>query len=105
MIRDDQSPLAERPADWPDAPSGRALVVWMLARHRRRIAVGAIAGIVWMGAGALLPVVLGAALDDAVRTGSPRALIPWLIVLSGAVAAQIVAAVVRHHVALWLTHQ
>lgn len=109
--RDDSTPpaqhQAEVPADTagPTAATGQALVVWMLARHRGRIVVGAIAGIVWMGAGAVLPVALGAALDDAVRTGSPRAVVSWLIVLAATLAVQAVAAIARHHVALWLTHR
>lgn len=89
----------------PAAVSGRGLVAWMLRQFRGRIGIGAIAGIVWMGAGAVLPVALGAALDDAVRTGSPRAVVPWLVVLAGTLATQAAAAVVRHHVALWLSHQ
>jgi putative ABC transport system ATP-binding protein len=85
--------------------TARGLVAWVLGMFRARIVVGAVAGIVWMGAGAVLPVALGAALDDAVCTGSPRAVAPWLVVLATTLAVQAIAAVVRHHVALWLAHQ
>lgn len=88
----------------PVPPTAPGLVRWVLGRQRGRIVAGALAGIGWMGAGALLPVTIGAALDDAMGTTSNRALAGWSAAIATVVALQAVFAVIRHHCALWLTN-
>lgn len=100
----DGSPRRDAP-DGPTVPtSGIRLVRWTLARHSAKIAVGAIAGIVWMGAGAAIPVALGVAVDRVERAGPITALIPSLVLIAAVLTAQGAASVVRHHSALWLSH-
>jgi putative ABC transport system ATP-binding protein len=84
----------------PGSPiSGPALVRWVLRRQRGRVAAGALAGITWMGAIALLPVALGEAVD-ALRTGG--GLIWWMMAIAGVIAVEALAGVLRHRSAIIL---
>ena len=61
-------------------------------------------GIVWMLAQALLPWVLGRAIDEGVATGDTQALLAWAAALLGLGVIQAVAGTLRHRVAVsnWL---
>lgn len=95
---------AELPDDDGPAPpvTAGAVVRWVLRRQRGRIAVGAAAGIAWMGSAALVPVVLGQAIDRAVVDGGAGAVARWSIALAAVVLAGGVAGVVRHRAAVLL---
>lgn len=85
-----------------DAPGQGAgeIIRWVLRRQRRTIVLGATAGITWMAAIALLPVLLGRAIDHAVAGGS--SVLTWSGVVAGIVAVEAGAAVVRHRTAMLL---
>lgn len=89
--------------DGPRAPlTGRGVVRWVLGRQRARIVVGSLAGIAWMGTIALLPVVLGAAIDSAVDGGDRGDVAQWCALLAAVVLAEAVSGVVRHRSAVVL---
>ena len=93
--------LTER--DGPVAPvDGRALVRWVLRRQLGRIVAGGLAGTVWMGALAALPVVIGGAIDGAVRGGDRSDVVRWSLLIFGVVAIEAVAGVLRHWCAVTL---
>lgn len=89
--------------DGPRHPvTGGGIVRWVLGRQRASIALGALAGIVWMGAIALVPVALGGAIDGAVQGGDGGDVALWAGVLAGVVLLEAGAAVVRHRAAVLL---
>jgi putative ABC transport system ATP-binding protein len=103
----DVDPGAGVGAELPDAAgpitvTGLGVVRWVLRRQRGRIAVGAVAGIVWMGGLAMLPVALGRAVDRAVDDGGGRDVAGWSAVLAAVIATVAVAGVVRHRCAVLL---
>jgi ABC-type multidrug transport system fused ATPase/permease subunit len=86
----------------PSDPTALGLIRWVLGRQRGRIALGAAAGIAWMGAIALLPVALGRAIDEAVDGGDGADVAGWCAVLAAVVLAEAIAGVVRHRTAVLL---
>jgi len=94
---------AELPDDaGPSRPTAFGLVRWLLRRQATRVAVGAASGIAWMGARALLPVVLGLAVDSAVDGGTGAEVARWALALAAVVLLEAVAGVVRHRSAVLL---
>ena len=90
----------------PTAPiTTLGLIRWVLWRQRIRVAVGALAGIAWMGALALIPVALGGAVGGAVDGGSGRDVLFWCGVLAAVVALEAGAGVIRHRSATLLYHR
>lgn len=94
VLADDEGPRAP-------VTAGR-VVRWMLRRQRGRIAVGALAGIAWMGCIALLPVALGIAVNRIVDDSSAASVALVCALLGGVTLAQAGAGVVRHRSALLL---
>lgn len=89
--------------DGPPAPvTGGGLVRWVLWRQRRRVVVGALAGVAWMGSTALVPVAIGAAIDAAVDGGGGADVARWCAAVAAVVMAGAVAGVVRHRSAVLL---
>lgn len=82
--------------------TGRRLVRWVLRRQRRDVVAGALAGIVWVGAIALLPVALGQIVDTIVDDASATDVVLAVALLVAAVATEAVAGVVRHRLAVTL---
>lgn len=83
--------------------SGRYLLFVM--RAQGWVMVAAIAsGIVWMVAQALMPAIIGQAIDDGVTTGDTSQLIFWAGMLLVAGVTQAVAGIIRHRfsVTMWL---
>ncbi|MFF1925967.1 ABC transporter ATP-binding protein [Streptomyces sp. NPDC058221] len=64
-------------------PTGGQVLRRAIRGQRRRVATGSLLGAVHQGCEALVPVVIGAAIDTAVATGSSQALLRWLLVLAG----------------------
>ncbi|MEU6486119.1 ABC transporter ATP-binding protein [Streptomyces sp. NPDC046887] len=64
-------------------PTGRHVLRQAIGGQRRRIAVASVLGMAHQGCEALVPVVIGVVIDQAVATGSAGALVRWLIVLAG----------------------
>lgn len=108
MAHDPGDGLNARLADdeGPGTPVTTAgLIRWVLGRQRVRIAVGAVAGIAWMGGLALIPVALGGAVGGAVDGGSGRDVVLWCAVLAAVVGLEAGAGVVRHRTATLLYHR
>ncbi|MFD3718969.1 ABC transporter ATP-binding protein [Streptomyces sp. NPDC058674] len=63
-------------------PTGSHVLRKAVGGQRRRIAVASCLGMAHQGCEALVPVVIGAVIDQAVATGSSGALLRWLLVLA-----------------------
>ncbi|MEM9607351.1 MAG: ABC transporter ATP-binding protein [Actinomycetota bacterium] len=81
---------------------GAGLVRWALRQERRRIVVGALTGIVWMGGLALIPVVVGRAIDGAVDDGSGAEIGRWAAIVALIVVVSAAAGAIRHRIAMLL---
>ncbi|WP_326590323.1 ABC transporter ATP-binding protein [Streptomyces brevispora] len=64
-------------------PTGGHVLRRAIRGQRRRVVTASLLGTVHQGCEALVPVVIGAAIDTAVATGSSQALLRWLLVLAG----------------------
>ncbi|MFD0026093.1 ABC transporter ATP-binding protein [Streptomyces sp. NPDC058382] len=64
-------------------PTGGHVLRGAIRGQRRRVVAASLLGTVHQGCEALVPVVIGAAIDTAVATGSSQALLHWLLVLAG----------------------
>ena len=95
----------------PDLRSPLRFLVRVAVLQRREVLGGAFFGVVWMGGQALVPYVLGRAIDE-VPKGADASLLTWVLVLLGIGAVQAASGVTRHRfaVANWIiaafrTHQ
>jgi ABC-type multidrug transport system fused ATPase/permease subunit len=88
----------------PDLRSPARFLLWVGSRQLGTLALGMIFGIVWMLAQALLPWVLGRAVDAGLTTGDTSALLAWAGALLALGIVQAVAGTLRHRVAVsnWL---
>ncbi|MGC5394927.1 ABC transporter ATP-binding protein [Streptomyces sp. DT20] len=64
-------------------PTGGHVLRRAIRGQRRRVVTASLLGTVHQGCEALVPVVIGAAIDTAVATGSSQSLLRWLLVLAG----------------------
>ncbi|WP_371775260.1 ABC transporter ATP-binding protein [Streptomyces sp. NBC_01438] len=64
-------------------PTGGHVLRRAIRGQRRRVITASLLGTVHQGCEALVPVVIGAAIDTAVATGSSQSLLRWLLVLAG----------------------
>ena len=88
----------------PDTRSPARLLFWVGSKQLGTLGLGVGFGIVWMLAQALLPYVLGRAVDDGLAADDTGALVAWAGVLLALGGVQAVAGVMRHRcaVANWL---
>ena len=88
----------------PRTRSPTRFLIWIGRRQIGTLLLGMTFGIVWMLAQALLPWVLGRAIDEGVATGDTEALLAWAAALFGLGVVQAVAGTLRHRVAVsnWL---
>jgi ABC-type multidrug transport system fused ATPase/permease subunit len=88
----------------PDTRSPARFLVWVGRRQLGTLVLGMTFGIVWMLAQALLPWVLGRAVDEGLATGDTQALVAWAGVLFVLGVVQAVAGTLRHRIAVsnWL---
>lgn len=95
---------AADPGD-PDHRSPWRYLGWLAGSQRRTMAAAIALGIVWMCCQALIPAALGRAVDAGVAARDTGALLAWSAVLLGLGAAQAVAGVLRHRLAVvnWLS--
>jgi ABC-type multidrug transport system fused ATPase/permease subunit len=88
----------------PDLRSPARFLLWVARGQLGTLALGVLHGVVWMGALALVPALVGRAIDDGVAEADTGGLLRWsgLILAVGLVAAA--AAILRHRVAVtnWL---
>ena len=88
----------------PDTRSPIRFLLWVGRQQLGTLALGMTFGIVWMLAQALLPWVLGRAVDEGLATGDTDALLAWSAALFGLGVVQAVTGTLRHRVAVsnWL---
>jgi ABC-type multidrug transport system fused ATPase/permease subunit len=88
----------------PDTRSPTRLLLWVGRRQLGMLAAGVAFGTIWMVAQALMPFVLGQAIDDGLAHGDNWALGRWVGALLVLGVIQAVAGVMRHRVAVlnWL---
>jgi len=88
----------------PDTRSPARLLLWVGSKQLGTLGLGVAFGIVWMLAQALLPYVLGRAIEDGLVDDDTGALAAWAGVLLALGAVQAVAGVMRHRCAVsnWL---
>jgi ABC-type multidrug transport system fused ATPase/permease subunit len=96
------------PLDHPGTPetgSAGGFLWWMARRQWPTLAGGMFFGIVWMSAQAVMPAVIGHAIDDGVAAKDRDQLVEWAAVLFGIGLLQAVAGIMRHRFAVtnWLT--
>ena len=88
----------------PDTRSPIRLLLWVGSKQLGTLGMGVAFGIVWMLAQALLPFVLGRAIDDGLATGDTGPLLAWAGALLALGTIQAAAGVMRHRCAVsnWL---
>lgn len=88
----------------PDLRSPARFLVWVARAQRRTIVGGACFGVLWMGAQAVVPAALGAAIG-AVQGKDRGAIVGWSLALLGLGVLQAAAGAMRHRRAVmnWLT--
>lgn len=89
----------------PDVRSPGRLVAWIARNQWRSLALGMSYGVVWMVAQALMPAIIGRAVDAGVSSGDDSALLGWTAALLAAGVVQAFAGVMRHRMSVtnWLT--
>ena len=88
----------------PDLRSPGRFLLRVARLQRREITFGVLFGVIWMGTQAVLPYVLGRAIDEGVADEDTGALRKWVLVLLGIGLVQAVAGTSRHRfaVANWM---
>jgi ABC-type multidrug transport system fused ATPase/permease subunit len=84
----------------PDLRSPTRYLLWLASKQKATLAAGALLGVVWMVAQALMPFVLGRALDRGILAGDPGALAAEVLVLLALMLLQAAADTVGHRVAV-----
>jgi ABC-type multidrug transport system fused ATPase/permease subunit len=84
----------------PDLRSPARFLLRVVALQRLTILGGVVFGVLWMGCQALLPFVVGRAIDDGVRASSTSALLRWGLVLLGIGVVQALSGLMRHRFAV-----
>ena len=87
----------------PDARSATRYLLWLARRSRLTVTAAALLAIAWMGCQALVPAVVGWAVDAA-ATGDRPALLGWGLLLFGLGLVQAFTGIARHRFAVtnWL---
>jgi ABC-type multidrug transport system fused ATPase/permease subunit len=89
----------------PDLRSPTRFLLWVARGQLGTLALGILYGVVWMAALAVVPALVGRAIDLGVAEGDTAGLLRWsaLILAAGLVSA--IAGILRHRVAVvnWLT--
>ncbi len=88
----------------PDTRSSGRYLLWIMRVQRWTLVMAVLSGIVWMVAQALMPAIIGKAIDDGVTTGDTSQLLFWAGMLLAAGVTQAIAGIIRHRysVAMWL---
>ena len=105
-------PTVERVRDLPltdpgtaDARSPWRFLGWLMKGQWHTLLVGMLFGIVWMVAQAVMPAVIGHAIDDGIAAKDVHGLLRWTLVMLGIGLVQALAGIMRHRFAVtnWLT--
>ncbi|HEU4548035.1 MAG TPA: ABC transporter ATP-binding protein, partial [Microlunatus sp.] len=96
------------PLDHPGTADHRSpmrFLWWLVMGQWQTMALGMAFGITWMVAQAVMPAVIGRAIDDGVAAKDTTALLTWAGVMLGIGLVQAAAGIMRHRFAVtnWLT--
>jgi ABC-type multidrug transport system fused ATPase/permease subunit len=96
------------PLDHPGIADHRSPVRflwWLIKGQWRTMVVAAIFGIVWTVAQAVMPALIGRAIDDGISAKDTGALMTWALAMLGVGLVQAAAGIMRHRFAVtnWLT--
>ncbi|MBG6179788.1 ABC transporter ATP-binding protein [Arthrobacter sp. CAN_A1] len=88
----------------PDLRSPSRYLLWLASKQKATLFAGVLFGTVWMVAQAVMPYVLGRAIDEGVVGGNVDRLLLWVGVLIGLTILQAVAGTLEHRTAIsgWL---
>jgi ABC-type multidrug transport system fused ATPase/permease subunit len=88
----------------PDVRSPGRYLLWIAAQQKSTIAGGTIFGVVWMVSQAVMPAIIGKAIDQGIRPNDSAKLVQWAGVLLGVGFIQASTGIFRHRfaVANWL---
>ena len=78
---------------------------WLIKGQWHTMVVAGLFGIVWMVAQAMMPAIIGRAIDDGITAKDTGALVTWMLAMLGVGLVQAFAGVMRHRFAVtnWLT--
>ncbi|MFD0683320.1 ABC transporter transmembrane domain-containing protein [Actinomadura fibrosa] len=93
--------LPEKDPGSPDRRSPARYLLWLLRAQWRSAAVAAALGVTWMLSQALMPAVIGRAVDEGLAAKDERALLAWSAALLGLGAVQAASGVMRHRFAVY----
>lgn len=88
-----------------DHRSPARYLLWVAGRQKATLLGGMLFGIIWMGAQAFVPAILGQAIDQGIAAGDSRRLLFWTVVLLAVGVLQAGAGIMRHRFAVinWLS--
>jgi ABC-type multidrug transport system fused ATPase/permease subunit len=97
-----QLPLAD--PGTPDHRTPARYLLWVARGQKATLAGGMAFGILWMGAQAFVPAILGKAIDEGIAAGNTKRLMLWTTVLFAVGVLQALAGIMRHRFAVvnWL---
>jgi ABC-type multidrug transport system fused ATPase/permease subunit len=84
----------------PDDRSATRYLAWLVRRSWTSVTAGVLLAVVWMIAQALVPAVVGKAIDAGVTDRDERALLTWSLVLLGLGVVQAITGITRHRFAV-----
>ncbi len=84
----------------PVLTSPARYLLWLASKQKGNLSLGIVFGIVWMGAQAFVPFVIGSAIDDGIVGGDTAQLAQWVLLLIGLVAVQVVAGMMSHRASI-----
>ncbi|ADB34999.1 ABC transporter transmembrane region [Kribbella flavida DSM 17836] len=98
-----QLPLAD--PGTPDHRSAARYLLWVARGQKATLFGGMAFGILWMGAQAFIPAILGKAIDEGIAAGDTERLLRWTAVLFAVGVLQALAGIMRHRFAVvnWLS--
>ncbi|MFC5266500.1 ABC transporter ATP-binding protein [Kribbella qitaiheensis] len=89
----------------PDHRSPARYLLWVASGQKATLVGGMAFGILWMGAQAFVPAILGKAIDEGIAAGDTERLLLWTTALFAVGVLQALAGIMRHRFAVvnWLS--
>ncbi|WP_206053601.1 ABC transporter ATP-binding protein [Nocardioides iriomotensis] len=96
------------PLDDPGTPDHRSpgkFLLWLMKGQWRTLLMGMVFGVVWMVCQAVMPAVIGHAIDDGIAARDTSGLLQWTAAMLGIGILQAASGIMRHRFAVtnWLT--
>src|ERR1044071_5376743 len=89
----------------PDHRSAARYLLWVARGQKATLLGGMTFGMLWMGAQAFVPAILGQAIDEGIAGGDVERLLQWTALLFAVGVVQALAGIMRHRFAVsnWLS--